>query len=116
MFKATENGKIWGPESAWIILPAALGRQLLLCSVAGLSVGLRVRKSGVLKIPPNMTLTEIGQDSHILGGIFISIVLDCLVMAASPFLLSIPFLWRHGTLFYFTPELGGQRLFIIAMK
>lgn len=40
-FRPEKNGKIWGPESAWITLPAALGRQLLLCSVSGLSMGLR---------------------------------------------------------------------------
>lgn len=58
-----------------------------------------------------MTLTEVGQGSQILGHIYFNGP-GPLGDAASPFLLSIPSLWRHGTLLYFTPELGDQRLFV----
>ena len=54
--KVYRKTKILGPESAWITLPAALGRQLLLCSVAGLSVGLRGKEICGFKDTPKSDL------------------------------------------------------------
>lgn len=66
-----------------------------------------------------MTLTEIGQGSQILGGMFISVGLGPLATAAHPFFCPSP-PWGDAvhseTSLYFSLELGDQRLFIITMR
>lgn len=43
-FRPWRKGEIWGPENLWKTLPVAPDKQLLLCPVAGLSVGLRAKE------------------------------------------------------------------------